>query len=229
MSEEAAAGASPELVEEIEAVLDRIRALTLSSATGSLATDDRQSNAEEYAELVSYLARKTQIGYRYVPAKLEDPHQQNEEVEGKRIDEEADAARQAILAAIQNELQASATHPEALEQLAHAFRMSSDLFLVESNLFQEVRSLLLTVITAEASNLSAGESAPAIAQLARAYHAVAQARQSISLGSHVPTNGFYVVPADPDLVTKDGWWKGFRATITVSNRGITFTPGDYRF
>ncbi|MHC8409784.1 CS1 type fimbrial major subunit [Pseudomonas sp. Hz4] len=30
-----------------------------------------------------------------------------------------------------------------------------------------------------------------------------EARHSISLIAHVPTNGFYVVPTDPDLVNKD--------------------------
>lgn len=30
-----------------------------------------------------------------------------------------------------------------------------------------------------------------------------EARHSISLIAHVPTNGFYVVPVDPDLVNKD--------------------------
>ncbi|EJM64998.1 hypothetical protein PMI30_03458 [Pseudomonas sp. GM50] len=33
--------------------------------------------------------------------------------------------------------------------------------------------------------------------------AAGEARHSISLVAHVPTNGFYVVPVDPDLVNKD--------------------------
>lgn len=33
--------------------------------------------------------------------------------------------------------------------------------------------------------------------------AAGEARHSISLIAHVPTNGFYVVPTDPDLVNKD--------------------------
>ncbi|MDI2141063.1 MULTISPECIES: CS1 type fimbrial major subunit [unclassified Pseudomonas] len=33
--------------------------------------------------------------------------------------------------------------------------------------------------------------------------AAGEARHSISLVAHVPTNGFYVVPTDPDLVNKD--------------------------
>lgn len=33
--------------------------------------------------------------------------------------------------------------------------------------------------------------------------AAGEARHSISLVAHVPTNGFYVVPVDPDLVSKD--------------------------
>ncbi|MFJ2363147.1 CS1 type fimbrial major subunit [Pseudomonas sp. NPDC087697] len=33
--------------------------------------------------------------------------------------------------------------------------------------------------------------------------AAGEAKHSISLVAHVPTNGFYVVPVDPDLVNKD--------------------------
>lgn len=33
--------------------------------------------------------------------------------------------------------------------------------------------------------------------------AAGEAQHSISLVAHVPTNGFYVVPTDPDLVNKD--------------------------
>ncbi|MEX5689216.1 MULTISPECIES: CS1 type fimbrial major subunit [Pseudomonas] len=33
--------------------------------------------------------------------------------------------------------------------------------------------------------------------------AAGEAAHSISIVAHVPTNGFYVVPVDPDLVTKD--------------------------
>lgn len=33
--------------------------------------------------------------------------------------------------------------------------------------------------------------------------AAGEARHSINLIAHVPTNGFYVVPTDPDLVNKD--------------------------
>lgn len=33
--------------------------------------------------------------------------------------------------------------------------------------------------------------------------AAGEASHSISLVAHVPTNGFYVVPTDPDLVNKD--------------------------
>ncbi|WP_213938403.1 CS1 type fimbrial major subunit [Pseudomonas sp. dw_612] len=33
--------------------------------------------------------------------------------------------------------------------------------------------------------------------------AAGEAKHSISLVAHVPTNGFYVVPVDPDLVAKD--------------------------
>ena len=36
-----------------------------------------------------------------------------------------------------------------------------------------------------------------------AVFAAGEARHSISLIAHVPTNGFYVVPVDPDLVNKD--------------------------
>ncbi|EJM60266.1 CS1 type fimbrial major subunit [Pseudomonas sp. KB_15] len=36
-----------------------------------------------------------------------------------------------------------------------------------------------------------------------AVFAAGEARHSISLVAHVPTNGFYVVPVDPDLVNKD--------------------------
>lgn len=36
-----------------------------------------------------------------------------------------------------------------------------------------------------------------------AVFAAGEARHSISLVAHVPTNGFYVVPVDADLVTKD--------------------------
>ncbi|WP_131743380.1 hypothetical protein [Actinomadura roseirufa] len=178
MSEDMAAGASAEIAGEIDAVLDRIRALTLASATGSLSTDDRQSNAEEYTELVSYLARKTQIGYRYIPAKLEAPH----------IDSpEAAAARQMILAAIQNELQAEVRNPEVLEQLALAYRRASDLFLLESNLYQEVRSLLLTAVTAQAAHLPPGESAPAIAQLARTYSLLTSVGRNAGARSFLPS------------------------------------------
>ncbi|MGH8351507.1 MAG: CS1 type fimbrial major subunit [Pseudomonas sp.] len=36
-----------------------------------------------------------------------------------------------------------------------------------------------------------------------AVFAAGEARHSINLVAHVPTNGFYVVPVDPDLVNKD--------------------------
>jgi len=44
-----------------------------------------------------------------------------------------------------------------------------------------------------------------LALLAMSYTAFAagEASHSISLIAHVPTNGFYVVPTDPDLVNKD--------------------------
>ena len=42
-----------------------------------------------------------------------------------------------------------------------------------------------------------------LALTSSAVFAAGEARHSISLVAHVPTNGFYVVPVDPDLVNKD--------------------------
>ncbi|UVK97774.1 fimbrial protein [Pseudomonas sp. B21-048] len=42
-----------------------------------------------------------------------------------------------------------------------------------------------------------------LALTSSAVFAAGEARHSISLIAHVPTNGFYVVPTDPDLVNKD--------------------------
>jgi hypothetical protein len=43
----------------------------------------------------------------------------------------------------------------------------------------------------------------AVLALSSSVFAAGEARHSISLVAHVPTNGFYVVPVDPDLVNKD--------------------------
>ncbi|MFB7216336.1 hypothetical protein [Streptomyces sp. NPDC056255] len=86
----------------------------------------------------------------------------------------------------------------------------------------EARDKLLAAIGAEAqlvAEKSEGQASAVLAELARAYTLVTsgtaaiavpavQARagaasHSISLIAHVPTNGFYVVPTDPDLVNKD--------------------------
>jgi hypothetical protein len=42
-----------------------------------------------------------------------------------------------------------------------------------------------------------------LAMTSTAAFAAGEASHSISLVAHVPTNGFYVVPTDPDLVNKD--------------------------
>jgi hypothetical protein len=43
----------------------------------------------------------------------------------------------------------------------------------------------------------------ALLALSSTAFAAGEASHSISLIAHVPTNGFYVVPTDPDLVNKD--------------------------
>jgi len=46
--------------------------------------------------------------------------------------------------------------------------------------------------------------APLVAlALSSSVFAAGEAKHSISIVAHVPTNGFYVVPVDPDLVNKD--------------------------
>ncbi|GGT71827.1 hypothetical protein GCM10010207_82390 [Streptomyces atratus] len=86
----------------------------------------------------------------------------------------------------------------------------------------EARDKLLAAIGAEAqlvAEKSEGQASAVLAELARAYTLVTsgtaaiavpavqaragEASHSISLIAHVPTNGFYVVPTDPDLVNKD--------------------------
>ncbi|MER5730715.1 hypothetical protein ABT084_20685 [Streptomyces sp. NPDC002138] len=85
----------------------------------------------------------------------------------------------------------------------------------------DARARLLDAIGREAQLVaeSPGQAATALAELARAYALVApdaaaiaapavnvragEGRHSISLVAHVPTNGFYVVPTDADLVNKD--------------------------
>ncbi|MFF1916269.1 hypothetical protein ACFVYE_32720 [Streptomyces sp. NPDC058239] len=77
----------------------------------------------------------------------------------------------------------------------------------------EARDALLRAIGREVEHVAAtqpGQASAPLAELTRAYAlvttgstAAAQARHSISLVAHVPTNGFYVVPVDPDLVNKD--------------------------
>ncbi|MFE2273322.1 hypothetical protein ACFXB4_29315 [Streptomyces lavendulae] len=86
----------------------------------------------------------------------------------------------------------------------------------------ETRDRLLAAIGTEAQHVaeqSAGEASAALAELAHTYalvtggiaalpgpamHSCAgNGDHSISLVSHVPTNGFYVVPSDPDLAGKD--------------------------
>ncbi|MGW8782586.1 hypothetical protein ACWGNM_31610 [Streptomyces sp. NPDC055796] len=85
----------------------------------------------------------------------------------------------------------------------------------------EARDALLAAIGVEAqavADKSAGQASTALAALARTYALVAtdiaaiavpavharagEATLSISLVAHVPTNGFYVVPTDADLVNK---------------------------
>ncbi|MFI6984153.1 hypothetical protein ACIBSV_36900 [Embleya sp. NPDC050154] len=69
----------------------------------------------------------------------------------------------------------------------------------------EARDQLLRAIGREAEHLAAtqpGQASAPLAELARAYAQVTRAH-SISLVAHVPTNGFYVVPTDADLVNKD--------------------------
>ncbi|MFD9593717.1 hypothetical protein ACFWA9_13305 [Kitasatospora sp. NPDC059973] len=86
----------------------------------------------------------------------------------------------------------------------------------------EARDALLAAIGAEAQLVvekSAGQASAALVELARAYALVATdsaaalapafharagaASHGINLVAHVPTNGFYVVPTDSDLVNAD--------------------------
>ncbi|GGP95407.1 flagellin N-terminal helical domain-containing protein [Streptomyces melanogenes] len=85
----------------------------------------------------------------------------------------------------------------------------------------DARDRLLDAIGREAQLVaeSPGQTATTLTELARAYALVApntaaiavpalqaragEGRHSISLVAHVPTNGFYVVPTDADLINKD--------------------------
>ncbi|GAA2464640.1 hypothetical protein ACFPFX_21025 [Streptomyces mauvecolor] len=85
----------------------------------------------------------------------------------------------------------------------------------------DARARLLDAIGREAQLVaeSPGQAATPLTELARAYALVAtntavfavpavpahagEGRHSISLVAHVPTNGFYVVPTDADLINKD--------------------------
>lgn len=72
----------------------------------------------------------------------------------------------------------------------------------------KTRDRLLRAIGREAEHLATtwpGQASTPLTELAHAYDLVTRAGEaahSISLVAHVPTNGFYVVPVDPDLVTK---------------------------